>query len=144
MSDELSMNKSVMIIVSLVVFITGLAFGNFAGSGATGGATTSESIVTVEPYSVFAGEGIAITVIPGPAGIDQEEAGVYFYKIRDDGTLAYRIARIRNFCDYGRTCYESGTVYYSIPTSWSPGKYGATVKERGNEELTWGEFRIKA
>lgn len=141
-----TMNKTSMIAMCLVVFITGLAFGNFAGNGttSTGYGTAASTIITIEPYSLEPGETLAITVIPGPNGIDQEEAGVYFYRLRDDGTLSYRTGyRIRNFCDYGRTCKEPDTVYYRIPSAWTAGRYGAVVKDRVTGDLLWGEFRVK-
>jgi len=140
-------DKTSLIIISLVVFITGLAFGNLATSSSFTGQISRPHLekpsITVSPEYIFPGENIEITIISGKnSKIYTEQGVVYFYTITDSNELGVRKSRTWQICHSGITCDKSGTFEYNIPNIWSPGKYAAVIIDAVTGEKIWDDFTV--
>jgi len=131
-------NKKIGIMV--LIFAAGLLIGGLS-QDITGQATRGlrETTVSVSPSSVNPSEEISISIIPGSKGTERY---VYIYTLSDDGSLRVRRAVTQRFCAHTNTCKEPTTITYRIPASFSPGNYGAAVKDVATKKQVWGTFKV--
>lgn len=133
-------DKQIGIIV--LIFAAGLLIGGLSQpfDGVTGQATKLKTTtVSVSPSNINPGEEISISITPGSKGTERY---VYIYTLGDDGSLRVRRAVTQRFCAHTNTCKEPTTIKYRIPTSFSPGTYGAAVKDVATEKQVWGTFKV--
>jgi len=146
MEEQKEMSKPLVATICLVVFITGLAFGNFVKLSSTGELTRSLSSspteISVSPKSLIAGETLMISVIPNKNGIDDENGGIWFYTVNEAGLLNVRVDKSWDVCKYGATCYEPVIVQYRIPSNWNLGKYAAVVLDGKTKEKIWSQDSV--
>lgn len=128
--------------IMVLIFAVGLLVGGLSQpfDGVTGQATkVRETTVSVSPSSVNPGEEISISITPGNKGTERY---VYIYTLSEDNSLRVRRAVTNRFCAHTNTCKEPTTITYRIPASFSPGNYGATVKDVATGKQVWGKFNV--
>ena len=122
----MEINRSGLILISLVVLVTGFIFGSFASSAKVTGYVASDQLTTlsISNTKLKIGEHAQITILPGAKGVYD----ILTYHTTNELGVLGPIEKRKDICN-SLTCHETINFDFSVSADWQAGEYAAVVKD---------------